>query len=320
MHLPSPFARLKLRHLRCFLAVAQLKSLRKAAERLSISQPAVTKTLGELEDISGKHLLVRARGGAELTEAGRLFLPFAQAALANLAEGLGALAADAPSSAPLVRVGTLPTVASVLLPDALASFRRDWPTAQVQVVTERNSGLLEHLRAGLIDFALARLAEPQAMEGMVFEHLFREPMEAVVRAGHPLAQEAVLTISQLERYPIIVPPDGTLIRQSADSMLASLKGSARYGRIESLSNSLNAVLTFESDAVWFAPHSLVEREVKQGRLLRLKLPFAGTDEPVGLIRMSGATLSDASNALIGCVRHAGLAREARRQSPDVGSN
>lgn len=310
--------RLKLRHLRSFITVAQVKSLRRAAEMLSISQPAVTKTLGELEDITGKRLLVRARAGAELTEAGRLFLPFARAALASLVDGLEALAVDEPANAPLVKVGTLPTVASVLLPDALARFRVDWPAAQVQIVTERNSGLLEQLRAGFVDFAVARLAEPQTMEGMVFEHLFREPMAAVVRKGHALAGVAVMTTSQLEGYPILVPPEGTLIRQSADSMLASLAGAAHYGRIESLSISLNAVLTFENDAVWFAPYSLVERDLRQGRLHHLKLPFAGTDEPVGLLRMSGTTLSDAADALIGCVRQAGLAREERRRASDVG--
>lgn len=127
--------RVKLRHIECFLAVAQLGSLQRAAESLSITQPAVSKTLSELEEVVGSELFERGRQGAALTAAGRRFAPYARGCLGSLHEGLadlGGLNANPPT---VVRVGALPTVASVLLPPALRVFGQEWPTATLAVST-----------------------------------------------------------------------------------------------------------------------------------------------------------------------------------------
>lgn len=210
--------RVKLRHIECFLAVAQLGSLQRAAESLSITQPAVSKTLSELEEVVGSELFERGRQGAALTAAGRRFAPYARGCLGSLHEGLadlGGLNANPPT---VVRVGALPTVASVLLPPALRVFGQEWPTATLAVSTGRNSELLDALKAAELDFVIGRMAEPKAMAGMVFEHLFREPLTVVVRPGHP----ALAGPQALAGHPLLMPPAGTLIRQSADSLIASL--------------------------------------------------------------------------------------------------
>lgn len=312
-------ARVKLRHLRCLIVVAQSRTLRQASQRLAITQPAVTKTLGELERIVGMRLLDRGRDGAALTAAGQLFLPYATRAFASLADGLERLSDPPLPLLPAIRLGVLPTAASALIPPALKAFQYRHSAVKLDITHERNSVLLEQLRAGALDFALARLAEPQEMAGMTFEHLCREPLSVVVRAGHPLADAHALTAEQLERYPLILPPAGTLIRQSADSILASLSATHQCGRIESLSNSLNRALTRGNDAIWFVPRSLVEEDLLDGSLIALAFPFAGTDEPLGLMLRAGQSLSPAAQHLLDCLRQVGCEREARRivgENPD----
>ncbi|KCB26226.1 pca operon transcription factor PcaQ [Bordetella hinzii] len=300
--------RVKLRHIECFLAVAQLGSLQRAAESLSITQPAVSKTLSELEEVVGSELFERGRQGAALTAAGRRFAPYARGCLGSLHEGLadlGGLNANPPT---VVRVGALPTVASVLLPPALRVFGQEWPTATLAVSTGRNSELLDALKAAELDFIIGRMAEPKAMAGMVFEHLFREPLTVVVRPGHP----ALAGPQALAGHPLLMPPAGTLIRQSADSLIASWGILAQPGRVESLSVSLNLALTLGNDAVWFVPFSLVETLLAQRRVVALPFAGPGTDEPVGLLRRTDVALGAAASRLFEAVRASGLERERLR--------
>src|SRR3546814_19512384 len=90
----NPFhgSHIKLRHIQCFLAVAQSNSLQRAAERLSITQPAISKTLSELESVLGARLFERGRRGAELTRNGRIFAPYALSCLDSMHEGIEQLA------------------------------------------------------------------------------------------------------------------------------------------------------------------------------------------------------------------------------------
>lgn len=305
-------SRLKLRHIQCFIAVAQSRSLQRAAERLSITQPAVSKTLTELEDVVGMKLFLRGRRGAELTAEGIVFAPYASACLANLRDGVGKLLSRAESSPVVVKVGILPTVASVIFPSALAEFQRKWPRATVKVVTASNAELLEQLKAAEIEFVIGRLGEPSSIAGMSFEHLFREPLTVVVHASHALLEPAALTPDALASHLLLVPPAGTLIRQSAESILAGFGMLPSTGRVESLSVSLNLALTLSNNAVWFVPSSLVELKVKAGELVQLPLPFGGTDEPIGLIRRTDQHLSPAAAYLLDMLRSVGLAREQAR--------
>lgn len=301
-------SRIKLRHIQCFLAVAQLGSLQRASERLSITQPAVSKTLLELESLLGVRLFHRGRQGAELTSEGRVFAPYANACLASLDEGVGKLASDQESTPEMIRLGILPTVASVLLPSALRTFYTEWPQVSLDVVTGRNVELLERLRSADIAFAVARMGEADAMSGMSFEHLFREPLSTVVRADHPLLDAGALTPEAIGTQLLLLPPAGTLIRQSAESILARF-GATVHGRtVESLSVSLNLALTRTADAIWFVPDSLVAEQVEQGELVRLSMPLTGTDEPMGLLRRTDVDASPAAESLIKAIRQAGLAR------------
>jgi LysR family transcriptional regulator, pca operon transcriptional activator len=295
-------SRVKFRHLQCFLAVAQLGGVQKAAESLSITQPAVSKTVAELEEILGVRLFERGRHGAVPTPAGQLFMPHASACVSALRQGVDLLARAEGAAAATLEIGILPTVASVLVPPALKLFAVRWPRVIVRLATGANAELLERLKTGAIEFAVGRLADPERMVGLSFEQLFSEPLIAVVRNGHPLASGAGLSAALLEGYTVVVPPFGTLIRQSADNLLAAWGVPPLSAFVEVLSVSTGRALALENDAVWFVPQSAVEYELAHGMLVRLPLPFAGTDEPVGLIRRSDTQPSAVGRALIDALR------------------
>jgi LysR family pca operon transcriptional activator len=109
---------------------------------------------------------------------------------------------------------------------------------------------------------------------------------------------------------VVLPPFGTLIRQSAESLLSAWGVPPLSGFVEVLSVSTGRALTLENDAVWFVPLSAVEYELAHGMLVRLPLPFAGTGEPVGLIRRSDTQPSPVGRAFIDAVREVAQQRMA----------
>ena len=192
-------SRIRLRHLQCFLAVAQQGNLRRAAQALAITQPAVTKTLNELEEMLGTTLFVRGRKGATLTPEAEVFLRHAHASVDALAQAVDSVAGG-PGEAPL-RIGILPTAAPSFMPQVLAAFATQRPMAGVRVHSGRNKQLLEMLRSRELDAVIGRLSDPDVMIGLSFEHLYAEPLTVVVRAAHPLARKPRSCVAQ-SRMPL----------------------------------------------------------------------------------------------------------------------
>ncbi|WP_126225248.1 pca operon transcription factor PcaQ [Burkholderia ambifaria] len=299
--------RVKFRHLQCFLAVAQLGGVQKAAESLSITQPAVSKTIAELESILGVKLFERGRHGAQPTREAQLFLPHANACVLALRQGVGLLAREGGAAAATLEIGMLPTVAASLAPALMKALAARWPRIVVRIATAANAELLERLKAGAIECAIGRLSEPERMIGLAFEQLYNEPLVAVVRAGHPLLASAA-PAAELARYPVVLPPFGTLIRQSAEQLLGACGAPPLDSFIEVLSVSVARALTLENDAVWFVPLYAAEYDLSAGALARLALPSAGTDEPVGLVLRTDAQPSPVARTLIDAVREIARAR------------
>jgi LysR family transcriptional regulator, pca operon transcriptional activator len=304
-------SRVKFRHLQCFLAVAQFGSVQRAADSLSITQPAVSKTVAELEAILGVKLFERGRHGAVPTREGQLFMPHASACVSALRQGVALLAREEGAVAATLDIGVLPTVATALLPAALRGFTGDWPRVSVRLVTAANAELLELLKAGAISFAVGRLADPERMVGLSFEQLYNEPLAVVVRKGHPLVAETGET-QPLAPFPtafqLVLPPFGTLIRQAADSLLAAWGAPPLTSFVELLSVSVGRALALENDAVWFVPSGAVEYDLREGTLVRLPLPSAGGEEPVGLIQRTDTQPTAAGRALMDSVRQSARER------------
>ncbi len=298
--------RVKFRHLQCFLAVAQLGGVQKAAESLSITQPAVSKTIAELESILGVKLFERNRQGARPTREGQLFLPHASASVLALRQGVGLLAGESGAAAATLEIGMLPSVAASIAPAVIRALTARLPRVIVRIATDANARLLERLKSGEVECAIGRMSEPERMVGLSFEQLYNEPLVALVRAGHPLASHPA-PATGLGRFPLVVPPYGTLIRQSAEQMLAACGSPPLDAFVEVLSVSVGRALALENDAVWFVPRYAAEYDLAGGTLVRLALPATGADELVGLVLRTDTRASPAAQALIDAVRE--IARE-----------
>ncbi|HCM1951506.1 TPA: pca operon transcription factor PcaQ [Salmonella enterica subsp. salamae serovar 9,46:z4,z24:z39:z42] len=293
--------RIRLRHLHTFVAVAQQGTLGRAAETLNLSQPALSKTLNELEQLTGTRLFERGRLGAQLTVPGEQFLTHAVKVLDALNTAGQALNRKEDASADVVRIGALPTAALGILPAVIGRFHQQRKSTSLQVATMNNTMLLAGLKSGEIDLGIGRMSDPELMSGLNYELLFLESLKLVVRPGHPLLQETI-TLSRVMEWPVVVSPKGTVPRQNAETLLQSQGCKMPAGCIETLSASLSRQLTVDYDYVWFVPSGAVKEDLRQATLVSLPVPTQSAGEPIGILTRVDIPLSTGAQMLIAAIR------------------
>ena len=293
--------RIRLRHLHTFVAVAQQGTLGRAAETLNLSQPALSKTLNELEQLTGTRLFERGRLGAQLTLVGEQFLTHAVKVLDALNSAGQALNRKEGLNNDIVRIGALPTAALGILPTVIGQFHKQQKDITLQVATMNNTMLLAGLKSGEIDIGIGRMSDPELMSGLHYELLFLESLKLVVRPGHPLLQETV-TLSRVMEWPVVVSPKGTVTRQNAEALLQSQGCKMPAGCIETLSASLSRQLTVDFDYVWFVPSGAVKDDLRRGVLTALPIATQGAGEPIGILTRVDATLTPGTQTLLSAIR------------------
>ncbi|WP_417668037.1 pca operon transcription factor PcaQ [Roseibium sp.] len=274
--------RVKYRHVQCFLEVSRKRSLVKAADALSITQPAVSKTLKELEEILEVRLFERSRKGVVLTQFGEVFLHYAGASLAALKQGLDSVAQARMSGDSYLNVGVLPSVAARIVPDAVHTFQTESHETTLTLITGPNTFLLSRLRVGELDLVVGRLADPEQMAGLSFSHLYSESVSFVVRRGHPLLEEDSSDLARIVEFPVLYPTKEAIIRPYVERLLIAHGVTRLPKRVETISNSFGRTYTLDYDAVWIISSGVVSRDIAAGELVELPLETAETTGPVGL--------------------------------------
>lgn len=295
--------RIRLRHLQAFVEIVRQGSLKRAAAELYLTQPAISRSLAELETITGTPLLTRGRGGVRLTAAGEVLHRHAQAGLAALSRGLADLRGETGAPARL-RIGALPSVAARLMPGIVARMQKAAPDVRLQISDGPHEHLTRLLRAGDLDAVIGRLGAPATMQGLTFTQLYLEQVAIVVRPGHPILSDPDLR--RLAGFPVLYPTEVAAIRPLVDRLLLSQGLTPPPRRIETVSGAFGRSYTRDSDAVWFISAGVVARDVAEGRLVRLPLATALTEGPVGIMTRADAPRSLAETTFLTvAMQHAG---------------
>lgn len=292
--------RIKLRHLAGFLEVARQRSVVRAAEALNISQPAATKTVQDLEDILGAPLFDRTRKKLQLTAFGEVFYRYAATAIAALRQGMDAARTGGETA--LVRVGALPTVSARILPEAVQTFTAEQPGVHTRIVTGPNDYLLTRLRTGDVDLVIGRMAEPEAMLGLSFEHLYSERVVMAVRPGHPLLGQPDFTLRSIAPYQVLMPTPGSVIRPSVERLLRANGLTSLRDEVETISNAFGRSYVRATEAVWIISEGVVARDVADGQLALLPVDTSETLGPVGFTTRADTPPGLAAISLMQIVR------------------
>lgn len=281
-------SRIKLRHLRSFLETARLGSLSAAAQDLNISQPAMSKSIRELEDILGTQLFDRSTRRLSLTPAGKVFQQHVGSGMIALRRAQQ-LVQDAPQQQQRIIVGVLPTAATDLLPNAALQFQTENPDCLMRVSTGPNWLLMSQLREGTLDLVVGRMSTAKVMEGLSFRQLYSERIIAVLRPDHP-ALRGDGNQSAIGNYPLVVPPPGAVIAPVVRAYLSQLDIPPYAHKFETVSLAFGRKLVQSSDAIWFISRGVVANELAEGTLCVLPLDQDMHGSPVGIsMREDGST-------------------------------
>ncbi|SDS37848.1 pca operon transcription factor PcaQ [Pseudomonas oryzae] len=303
--------RIKFRHLVCFLEIARQRSFARAADSLAVTQPAISKTLKELEDILGHPLFERGKSGVTLTAAGETFLRYAGPCVQALRDGVSVVRGSEPLGGE-VRVGALSTVESRLLPEVIARLHRRHGALAIQVAGGSSAQLLAQLKVGELDLVVGRMTDSPEIQGLIFEHLYSESMTLVVRAGHPLLALGTEALARLADYPLVLPPAGTTIRKYADGLFVQWGIPPASQRLETLSIALGRRYVLDSEAIWVAPQDAVSHDLAAGLLAELALGIREPGGSIGICTSSARPLPAAAQWFCAALREVGGERAAEQ--------
>jgi DNA-binding transcriptional LysR family regulator len=195
---------MELRHLRYFVAVAELENVSRAALKLHVSQPALSAQIRDLEDDVGFNLLERTAKSVRLTDAGRAFLTEARAVLQHADEAVKKARAIANAEPNEIQVGYSPMPTAEILPKTLQAFQRAMPNVHVRSHDWSNKEILDGIRDGRLQLGLiVPPPKASALDDVRYEELFRERVCVAVAPQHPFAQRRAISITDVAAEPLI---------------------------------------------------------------------------------------------------------------------
>lgn len=190
----------KLQQLKVFQQVIRSGSIRGAARALNQSQPAVSRTLRELEQTLDTQLIVRGNQGMTLTETGRAFAQRMQFILEELERAADEIRQIEQYSQGSVAIGFSSLLALTVFPGLAGEFKTQFPQSKLLIKEGQLSTLLPALREGKLDFAVGTAGPGFPLEDLVREPLFSAPFCVIARRGHPLAGSTTLEELQDARW------------------------------------------------------------------------------------------------------------------------
>jgi len=226
---PRPVANvtpgMELRHLRYFVAVAEEENITRAAARLHVSQPPLSRQIQDLEADLRLKLLERTPKSIRLTEAGRVFYQEARAVLQRVDAAVATTRAVAGGQAGELQVGYAPSLTVELLPRALRSFQESSPGVKVSLHDLSTEQMLTGLRNGSLHAALMVRTTAAALRGLVFHELVTHQVCVVVHPTHRLAKRRKVSLAELagERLIVYAKKEYPEYHESLKELFASVK-------------------------------------------------------------------------------------------------
>jgi DNA-binding transcriptional LysR family regulator len=290
---------MELRHLRYFIGVAEEENVSRAALKLHVSQPALSRQVRDLEDELGFLLLTRSAKSVRLTEAGRAFLTEARAVLQRAEEAVKTARAIATGARGELHVGYAPSLTARFLPQTLRAFQARSPGVRVKLHDFSTEEMLAGLRDGKLQIAfVVRL--PVLLRGLRFEDLARDAFCLAVAPKHALAGRRTVKLAEAAQEPLLTysRKDYPDAHENLAAMFAAVKSKPRIAEEHDSVSSLIAAVE-AGNGVAIVPQSLA---CTAGPRLKL-IPFSPAPPPLVVgAAWAGHGLTAAAGQFLQCAR------------------
>lgn len=275
-------AKARFRHLQVLVSLGELASVRRTADALGLSQPAVTQSLADLERLVDLRLFDRHSRGLRPTPAGREVLPLARRMLDALAEASEALTAARQQGQGVVRVAAITGAVGGVLVPALPAFAEAHPDVTVHVRESDPEQWGLQLARGEVDVALVRQS-PVTPAGFEFRPLLEDGFAVVCRPAHRLARRRAVSWATAAAAVWLPQQVGSAAREALDAQLQAVGAQPKMVQVLTRVSTLSVALVERLDVLALVPLSVVRPWVDRGALtvvdMQPPLPF----RPLGLV-------------------------------------
>lgn len=199
-----------------FQTLARMQHVTKAAKSLSITQPALSRSIARLENHLGVPLFDRQGRSISLNQYGHIFLRRVQAMMKEYTEGKEEIQALLKPDQGIVSLGFLHTLGTTLVPDLIGSFQQEYPNIAFQLKQNHSYWLLERLKSGDLDLCLLASIKPE--DPIQWIKLWSEELFVFVPNDHPLASRQSITLNEISGERFILLKKGYALRMTVDEL------------------------------------------------------------------------------------------------------
>ena len=278
-------------NLQAFVAVAEHASFSAAAERLFLTQPAVSKRITALEQELGSPLFDRIGRQVTLTEAGRALLPRARHILEAVEDSRRALSNLSERVEGPLSFGTSHHVGLHHLPPLLRAFAARYPAVDLDIRFLDSEEACQAVLHGDLELAVVTLPEP-APANLATRVLWDDPLAVVVGRDHPLAARKRVSLEALAASPAVLPGQGTFTRALVE---AAFTERGLHPVVKLSTNYLETIKMLVSVGLGW---SVLPRTLVDGDTVMLRVPELMLKRHLGMVHHSARTLSNAGQAML----------------------
>lgn len=291
----KPHTAMDIQNIRAFLTVAETRSFSRAAEKLFISQPAISKRISTLEYSLDCKLFDRLGKNIQLTQAGEALIPGYQRILAEISESERIISALRTSVSGHLKFGTSHHIGLHRLPPILRKYTTQYPDVELDIQFMDSEQAAALILKGDIELALITL--PDTIEKpLTTIPVWTDPMECVVAKDHVLAKQKTVTREQLTRHGVLIQSHSTHTRNIIDKAL-KLESDIKIIMESNYLETIKAMI--QNNLGWgVLPESMIDDS-----LHRLKIKGVKMERHLGILLHASRTLSSPANALLSTLKY-----------------
>jgi DNA-binding transcriptional LysR family regulator len=286
---------MNLGHLAVFHAVAEEKSISRGADRLLVSQPAVSKQVRLLEQSLGAPLLERLSRGLRLTETGEVLAGYARRIFALEAEAVRAVEELRGLQRGRLAIGASTTIGVYLLPELFVQFRRKYPAIETTLEISNSRGIEHRLAEGALDVGFTE--SPPSDDSLDCSQFMSDELVAIAPPGHPLTAQRRVTAAQFCGEPFIVRATGSDTKSFVERELArrglAVKPVMSLGTTEAIKRAVAAGI-----GVAIVSHLSIAMELKAWALAVVPVAGMALRRPLYQLLRRGVTPGRAMKAFV----------------------
>ena len=300
---------MEVQQLRHLLAAVQFGNLARAAEETDISQSGLSRSIKSLETRLGVQLLVRGPAGVEPTEFGLGLIERARVILNEISRAKDLLREIEAGEVGEITIGATHNYAHFVLPEVIAKFAGERRQAKIHIVTGSFPELIDGMKVGRMDFAIALLGPISHGDELVVEPLGFSHARVLARAGHPLVNKAAVSVPELAAAHWALLDSGSL-QQKFATFFSDRRHPTPRQVLQTSSVVLLKKALLKMDALTVLPLDMVRDELASGEFCAVNCDTPSESARVGLIFRANSPMSPQIAQLVAEIRGAAIAAAA----------